>query len=204
MRRRALALLALAVILSGCRTSAEVAFDPAAPSRPRTVVVLFFEEAGATDQAVDRAILGHTSEAGAGKVVSKLFAQALAEEDACQVLRGTSLLAACLKARVDVRYLNKLTVEDVAAKLGVDAVIKGKVSRFRQSWFLFLSRAGVEFTAACHVPGRGEPVWQAKGCGARMQAGEADLALEASREIARLVRQKAGKTEGAASTAAAP
>ena len=178
-----LALLALCVA-AGCSTTVSVTPQPGVPQDMKTVAVLIFDDSGATDQAADRALLGHTAESGSGRAMSKLFAQALAEGKRYDVLRGSRLSTRCLAAGVDLKDLDRTEPAELGKKLGVEGVIRGKVTSFRQSWFLFLGWADVAFEVQGYHVKTGKAAWSASGRGFRVQGVESDLALAASRKIA--------------------
>ena len=147
--------------------------------------MLIFDDSHATDQATDYAVTGHTPESGAGRIVSKMLAQALDEKRTYRVLRGGRLAMACLAKKMDVKKLNRMHPTAVGRKLGVDGVVRGKVTAFRQSWVGFLARAHVAFEAECFDGRTGKLVWAASAEARRIQGVEVDVALEACRGIAK-------------------
>jgi len=183
---RSVSLVALlACFTVGCSTTADVALNPDAPQDIKSVVVLAFDESQVSDQAADRAVVGHTAETGAGRVVSKMLAQGFEERGPYKVLRGADLSAACVRQNLSLDELPRMDPEKIGQKLGVDGVIKGRVHAFRQSWALFASRAVVSFRAACYHVRAQKVAWNARAEGTRLGGLEADLALEASRTMAK-------------------
>jgi len=194
----------LACLTGGCAAVTKIAYNPTDGARIRSVVVLPFDDSSVSDQAADYGVAGYTSETGAGRVVSKLFAQALEEENACQVLRGTALSMACLEHKLEYSKLAAMDPAEVGRGLGVDGVVRGKVKAFRQTWGIALAKAEVAFQVECIDAATGKVAWYAEADGYLVKGVESDLALEASRRIARRVAERKPAAEAPAPAETAP
>lgn len=195
MRSRILALAVLACLAAGCGTTARVTFSPGPRQDIRSVAVLIFDDAALSDEAADYFLTGHTSGSGAGRIVAKMLGQALAEKRTYAVLRGTPLAQACLEANIEFSKLHQMSPVEVGRKLNVQGIVTGKVTAFGQTWFVFLARAQVAFEARCLNVRTGKIAWRAQAKSAAAQGVGADVALEASREIAEQIAAQAAAAE---------
>jgi len=190
---RILALLALIGVcaVTGCGMTTTATYQVDAPANVKTVAVLVLDDSKLSDAGSDYFAFGYTPESNSGLVVAKFLGQSLESQGLYDVIRGTELSRRCMEKNLKYRKLHRMPPTEAARLLGVDGVVTGEMLKYRQSWFLFISRAKVAFNAQCHEATSGKPVWTATAEGSRVLGIESDLALELCQEISRKIARQA-------------
>ena len=189
MRRLALTVAALALVaLSGCATS-RCRPGPAARTPLRTVAVLDFDDSSLPRPLKDYGILGLTRPGGVGQHVSDAMATSLKKAGVAGVDRGENFVKGLRRAGVTLDKLKGLPPAKAAWLLGVDAVITGKVTEFRETWFVPFTRSDVAFEAKCIEGKTGKVVWSGRASAFNLVNMQADLAGQAADRLARWAKR---------------
>lgn len=137
-----------ALLLAGLTGCTSVQVVPSRGPRPKNVVVFPFEDAGARLPVRDHVFLGRTGCDEPGVLVADLLRVILKREAGLNMVPRQRIRSALAKRGVKpmppARSAQGL---EIAKGLGADAMVVGRVTDFRQSWFLLFSWSRVRWEA---------------------------------------------------------
>ena len=179
------AALLLTPLVAGC-TSVRV--TPPAPAVPKTLIVFPFEDAK-TGVVRDHTFLGTTGSDQAGEIVADIIRTTFKERPEFKVVSRSRTHAALEQAGMKRAPLDSPRKRlSMARKLGADAAVLGRVTSFKQSWFLFLAWSRVRWEARVVDAKTGKVLCRAKARSLRPYALEDDAVHKQAQELVKRVR----------------
>jgi len=161
----ALCLVLLAAAAAGCGTLQVSIAPEVAPREGWTVWVLSFDDSAAPAAAADYTFYGRTGAQGSGPLLARTFATAFSQADGFQAADPAVIRRLMLQERLKPASLVSLSDDEacmLAAELGVDMVVRGRVLDYRCVWLVLAPKATVALEIRGLDARSGKTLWTAQ------------------------------------------